>query len=430
MKARFALILLAAAATAPLAAAQDRIVVFVFDQSADNLLRIEDINNNGVTTDPGEVVRYFAGAVPLTGVTNAQGLYALDAKTVLATDNFVPDNVILLSDTSGDNDALDGGESSVWWNGMIPVGVGMLTNPVNLTRGPGGAYYIIDNNTLDTTNPEAVYRVEDQNNDNDVNDPGEVQLYFQLSPVGVSNTTTFDIEFDAAGAGYVVDITDPNQIESIDRIDPTASFKTEWVSSSTLFALTNLIIFSSFELTYNPNTDEIIAPLADGFSGLSRIVGLCDRNGSNTINAANEVRLLWGEGLNADGVAGSPRDLFYYEGDGSIVFVDSGDDTVIRLYDANGDGDYNDLGETTVIYDSAIASANGQPAAEGLLSVAVARADIPCPADLDGDGQVGPADLGALLGSWGMMGVPADFDGGGVGPSDLGTLLGSWGPCP
>ncbi|MEC9372728.1 MAG: beta-propeller fold lactonase family protein [Planctomycetota bacterium] len=55
---------------------------------------------------------------------------------------------------------------------------------------------------------------------------------------------------------------------------------------------------------------------------------------------------------------------------------------------------------------------------------------IPCPADLDGDGQVGPADLGALLGSWGMMDVPADFDGGGVGSSDLGLLLGSWGPCP
>ncbi|MEC9373538.1 MAG: hypothetical protein VYC34_06830 [Planctomycetota bacterium] len=54
----------------------------------------------------------------------------------------------------------------------------------------------------------------------------------------------------------------------------------------------------------------------------------------------------------------------------------------------------------------------------------------PCPADLDGDGSVGPADLGALLGGWGMSG-PADLDGdGAVGSADLGAMLGSWGPCP
>ncbi|MEC9373465.1 MAG: hypothetical protein VYC34_06455 [Planctomycetota bacterium] len=52
-----------------------------------------------------------------------------------------------------------------------------------------------------------------------------------------------------------------------------------------------------------------------------------------------------------------------------------------------------------------------------------------CPADLDGDGVVGPADLGALLGGWGQPG-PADLDGDGtVGSADRGAMLGSWGPC-
>lgn len=56
----------------------------------------------------------------------------------------------------------------------------------------------------------------------------------------------------------------------------------------------------------------------------------------------------------------------------------------------------------------------------------------PCPADLNGDGEVGPADLAALLGSWGQCdGCPADVDGDGeVGPTDLAMLLGAWGPCP
>ncbi len=52
-----------------------------------------------------------------------------------------------------------------------------------------------------------------------------------------------------------------------------------------------------------------------------------------------------------------------------------------------------------------------------------------CPADLDGDGQVGSADIAILLGAWGTAG-PGDLDGSGVvGSGDVAILLGSWGPC-
>ncbi|MEC9373796.1 MAG: proprotein convertase P-domain-containing protein [Planctomycetota bacterium] len=57
-----------------------------------------------------------------------------------------------------------------------------------------------------------------------------------------------------------------------------------------------------------------------------------------------------------------------------------------------------------------------------------------CAADLNGDGGVGAADLGELLGAWGTMCSGAgcqDLDGDGmVGAADLAALLGSWGPCP
>jgi subtilisin family serine protease len=66
----------------------------------------------------------------------------------------------------------------------------------------------------------------------------------------------------------------------------------------------------------------------------------------------------------------------------------------------------------------------------GLLDAAAAVAAVTsgCPADLDGDGVIGPSDLTILLGAWG---VPAgDIDGNGdTGPSDLTLLLSSWGPC-
>ncbi len=56
--------------------------------------------------------------------------------------------------------------------------------------------------------------------------------------------------------------------------------------------------------------------------------------------------------------------------------------------------------------------------------------DNPCLGDLNSDGNVDGADLGALLGAWGSPG-PADLNNdGNVDGADLGALLGVWGPCP
>ena len=59
----------------------------------------------------------------------------------------------------------------------------------------------------------------------------------------------------------------------------------------------------------------------------------------------------------------------------------------------------------------------------------------PCPADIDGSGDVGVKDLLFLLGAWGPCppkgDCPADFDNSGaVDVKDLLFLLGAWGPCP
>ncbi len=62
---------------------------------------------------------------------------------------------------------------------------------------------------------------------------------------------------------------------------------------------------------------------------------------------------------------------------------------------------------------------------------AAAGTPSPCPGDLDGDGQVGAADLALLLGAWNGGPGPADLDNSGtVGSGDLAILLGAWGPCP
>lgn len=74
----------------------------------------------------------------------------------------------------------------------------------------------------------------------------------------------------------------------------------------------------------------------------------------------------------------------------------------------------------------------GQPQARWIqnLVIDVGATTDPCPADLDGNGEVDGADLGLLLGAWDTSG-PGDIDGSGlVDGADLGLLLGAWGTCP
>lgn len=59
---------------------------------------------------------------------------------------------------------------------------------------------------------------------------------------------------------------------------------------------------------------------------------------------------------------------------------------------------------------------------------------VDCPADLDGDGTVGGADLAILLGEWGVcsfgLSCPSDLTGDlMVGADDLAIMLGAWGGC-
>lgn len=65
-----------------------------------------------------------------------------------------------------------------------------------------------------------------------------------------------------------------------------------------------------------------------------------------------------------------------------------------------------------------------------LTNVSATAAAAPCPADLNGDGQVNSADLASLLGAWGPGTGDADLNGDGqVNSADLAALLGGWGPC-
>ena len=141
-------------------------------------------------------------------------------------------------------------------------------------------------------------------------------------------------------------------------------------------------------------------------------LGIADLDGDGTLD------LVLGSG---NGLAVVPG-----HGDGTFAFDDPffygrehGNASVV-VGDFDGDGDLD------------LAVGNG---ANPIISILFDRAcePQPCPADLDGNGEVGAFDLALLLGNWGPCDgdCPADLDGSGaVGAFDLALLLGNWGDCP
>lgn len=393
---------------APLAGAVD--IVFVHDQTFDEILRLVDRNGNGDALDPGEATVFIDDSLPPDlGIDNAQGLVALGPGAILATDNFAPDNIVLARDLNGNGNALDPGEATVWFDGALPGGF-TLTNPAELRRRAGGGYFLLDNNTLDTANPEAIYALDDANNDGVIS-PDEISLVFVLSPPGASQTTTFDVVEDDAGMLYTLDITDPNQIESIDIIDPEAGTKREWFDSADLFSLAGYVLAGTVnELEYIPETGEVVFG-ASSLGGASAILAAFDEDASGFIDHPREIRVLWSEALSADQPdTGSPRDL-WLASDGSLYFTDGLRDRVWRLIDRNGDGDYNDAGETTIFYDAAAATAAGLPTISLPLSISVWT----CKADLaEPYGTLDLADVQAFVAAFAGQQPLGDLNGDGV----------------
>ena len=111
--------------------------------------------------------------------------------------------------------------------------------------------------------------------------------------------------------------------------------------------------------------------------------------------------------------------------------IDTADNTAVPAdeYDLDGDGDTAEAIPFDLDFNARFVDGDN----DGDEDVDMGAYEFQgCPADLDGNGSVGPFDLALVLGFWGPNeGHPSDIDGDGVvGPLDLAYVLGNWGPCP
>ena len=145
--------------------------------------------------------------------------------------------------------------------------------------------------------------------------------------------------------------------------------------------------------------------------------------------------------ISVDGLASS-YDLFFFDQTHSIGLVSPQEVLTFEVHAvADGDcnvqisadnADENQISNGTVtgfVLFSGVDHSSNYNDAGTLVSVGTVT---PCPADLNGNGEVDIDDLLSFIGVWGPCDVPcpADFDGNGeIGIDDLLILISAWGPC-
>lgn len=317
-------------------------VAFIADDEA--LYRYADLDGDGDYNDAGEQTRFFDKVRSPWGFEAVTGLLALDGTTVLATNNaqIYPDpplvNTILrLEDLDGDGAAYGPGESRVWFSGILPDGSAMTTL-YKLALGPDGGVYTSAYKTS-ASGPFPIYRFHDDNSDGDADDPGEI-----ITVAAVTDHLVQDVAADANGTAWFID----------DGLGPPGSVYSaggaveQVIDGEQLYAKSKISIgLGRIEMLPD---DVLVFDALSGAGAISLAAARHDANG------AVNVGVIWSTRPELF----SNIDDFSVLEDGSILSVEAYSKKLMRLVDANGDGDYLDPGEGHFAYDPAVASQSGQ----------------------------------------------------------------------
>jgi Ca2+-binding RTX toxin-like protein len=322
------------------------------DFSLEAVYLARDLNRDGDLRDRGELTVFF-------DETNASGL-AAPSGTVLDLTHapggavFYGDNptdsVYRLRDRNGDGDAQDAGEASVWFSaGGNAAGFTMPTAN-GIAAGPDGAIYIVNAGTVSGPSADVVYRTIDRNRDGDAQDAGEARVWLDLQTLNPSSSP-FEISF----TGEIAWITDTNGgtpdtiYRAVDAnrngvIDP---------GEVTTFIGDDGPLGVNVDFPHDSLGETVYAAEFAKSGGNNFLYALTDRDGSGQIDQKSEAKLVWEASHLPDGYAVSTIAGVDAVADGSILLSANGgtaeQDQLIRLLDRNGDGDFLDDGETSVL---------------------------------------------------------------------------------
>ncbi len=332
---------------------QNRGALLVSDQGNppfDGIFILQDLDGDGLALQPSEGAVWFDR-------TNAEGLleetsnflaiHATADGTVYAADG---DSraVYRLRDVNGDGDALDLGESSIFFDSSNSLGLPMGV-PNGLYTDLEGTVYLTLAGSLANNEPDAILKLRDLNGDGDALDPGEAMIWVDLDALEGGSSVPFEVLVRDDGTALYIEFAGaPDTIRLLDDVNNdgviTADERTVHLSDGDFGV--------DFGFSLAADTGTIVNTNAGSSQGLWRVT---DLNNSGTIDSEDEVHLLWSETENADGVMTSTVFDVEVGSNGRLFLLDSAtEDRIIVLEDLNGDGDYLDAGETTVFAEGSV----------------------------------------------------------------------------
>ena len=311
-----------------------------------------DRNGDGDVADSGEISVFF-------DENNASGL-AAPAGSVLdivqARDGSVfygdnpTDSVYRLVDRNGDGDAQDAGEAKVWFSAAGNAAGFVMPTPNGVSVGADGAVYIVNAGVVSGPVDDVVYRTVDRNRDGDAQDAGEAKVWLDLQTLNPTSSA-FEISF----TGEIAYITDTNGSapDTIYRaVDSDRSGRIE-ADEVVTFIADNSPLGVNVEYPHDSLGETVYAFEFAKRGAYHTLYALNDRDGSGQIDSADEARVVWDASHLPSGYVISTGSGMDAVADGSILLAANGSqpnqDHLVRLVDSNGDGDFLDSGETTVI---------------------------------------------------------------------------------
>jgi len=415
--------LIAVAAVLFVGSASAQTQFIIADRTNDALFRARDLNGNG-TMENAEITLFF-------NATNVAGTHAPLNPTAQAISKcrivIVGDqqsfDVLRLEDLNNDGDALDAGESKVFVGPGNSAGLSFAF-PTGCAFDNQCRAYVV--NAGNASGPDAIYRLVDLNGDGDAMDNvggvNEASYYVADGAFGPGNGPYGPQEmfFDANNVGYVRNSSTGNfqifrfeDLNNNDRADDAGEF-TLFLDSTNLSGVAIVAGFALEPDRVRMSQHTAMYTLQTASGGVDQLVRAVDLNDDKDAQDAGEAAIVWSNA--AAGFTGVDVVSLI---DGDVLVTDNSGNTVVRLHDANADGDFLDSGEQTVYL----------PNSAGPLA-AVRQMDRLCRlGDTNCDGTVNVSDLLSIINAWGGGScIAADINcDGTVNVSDLLAVINNWG---
>ena len=393
------------------------------DRTNDAMYRARDLNYDGILSDPGEVALYFnsTNAAGTPALSNPSGQAVNVCRTVFVGDQGTG-LILWMKDLNNDGDAMDADESGVLC-GPGNAGGLVFNFPTGLAVDSKCDVYV--SNAGNSSGPDAIYRLVDLNGDGDAMDNvdgvneatiyvgdgafgpgngpyGPQEIFFPLfSPVAyMKNSST--------GIFAIFRFVDLN---NNGRADDAGEFTTFLDSTNA----SGVPMTAGLPLEIDRWREHSMYTLQIATGGIDQLVRATDLNRDGDAQDAGEAAIVY---TNSESGFTAVDIVSLINGD--VLITDNSGIRVFRLHDANGNQDFLDAGEATVMFVS-----GGTTAQSRQMDI------LHRPGDVNWDGLVNVYDLLGILNDWGgplpwcaIADVNCD---GAVNVPDILAVIANWG---